>query len=110
MIHDEHTPLLEPPPAQTALEQVEAWVSEAWESRLTSRTRCRELSQQALSLARQEGFLRGEGFALRNLGFCDYQASNFAEALAELSEGLQIAEKLGEPVLERDCLNYIGAI
>ncbi|MCV4615520.1 hypothetical protein OFM04_37025, partial [Escherichia coli] len=69
-------------------ERVEAWVCEAWESRLTSRTRCQELSQEALTLARSVGYLRGEGYALRNLGFCEYQASNFAEALSLLSKGL----------------------
>lgn len=108
--YDEPLPLLEPPPAQTAWEQVEAWVAEAWESRLTSRAHCQKLSQKALALARGEGLLKGEGYALRNLGFCDYQAANFAEALAGLSEGLRIAGVLHDLTLERDCLNYLGAI
>ncbi|GEM87518.1 tetratricopeptide repeat-containing diguanylate cyclase [Meiothermus granaticius] len=110
MVADTPASFLEPPPAPAEVAQVEAWVREAWENRLASRTYSQELSQKALDLARSTGYLQGEGYALRNLGFCQYQASNFTEALPLLSEGLQIAQVLNDAGLERDCLNYIGAI
>lgn len=110
MAPEDRSPLLEPPPPQTVLERIESWIHQAWESRLTSRIQCLELSQQALNLAQTEGYLHGQGYALRNLGFCAYQAANFEEALGQLSQSLRIAGELHDATLERDSLNYIGAI
>jgi len=103
-------PQLESPQPPSLLVEIDQLNQEAWEGRLNSRNRTLELSQSALALAKAEGYRCGLGYALRNLGFCEYATGNYEEALTTLSESLTLAHRLGDQLLERDCLNYIGAV
>lgn len=101
---------VELPQVENLLVRIDALNQEAWEVRLSNRSQCLELSQSALGLSKGQRYQRGRGYALRNLGFCDYAEANYEEALGQLTEGLQIAIEQGDGLLERDCLNYIGAV
>jgi diguanylate cyclase (GGDEF)-like protein len=96
------------PPISRSLE-VRARIDQAWELRFTDTERCHDLSRNAQTqLAPTEEL--DLGYALRNLGFCAYAASDFEVALEQLSSGLHIARTHNDPLLERDCLNFTGAI
>jgi diguanylate cyclase (GGDEF)-like protein len=91
-------------------EDVNLMNDQAWEFRLTDRSRCLELSRQALAKADQINFRLGRGFALRGLGFCAYSSADHTAAYSILNEGLAIALELENPQLERDCLNFLAAV
>ena len=101
--HDSHT-------SSSLLEEVTLLNQQAWELRLTDRSRCLELSRQALEKADQINFRLGRGFALRGLGFCAYSSADHTAAFSILSEGLEIGLELENSQLERDCLNFLAAV
>jgi diguanylate cyclase (GGDEF)-like protein len=101
--HDAYT-------SSSLLEEVTLLNEQAWELRLTDRSRCLELSRQALEKADQINFRLGRGFALRGLGFCAYSSADHTAAFSILSEGLEIGLNLENPQLERDCLNFLAAV
>jgi diguanylate cyclase (GGDEF)-like protein len=92
------------------LEEVTLLNQQAWELRLTDRSRCLELSRLALEKADQINDRLGRGFALRGLGFCAYSSADHTAAFSILSEGLEIGLDLENPQLERDCLNFLAAV
>jgi diguanylate cyclase (GGDEF)-like protein len=91
-------------------EEVKLLNDQAWESRLTDRNHCLELSRQALEKADQINFRLGRGFALRGLGFCAYSSADHTTAFSILNEGLAIGLEFENPQLERDCLNFLAAV
>jgi diguanylate cyclase (GGDEF)-like protein len=92
------------------LEEVTLLNEQAWELRLTDRSRCLELSRQALEKADHINFRLGRGFALRGLGFCAYSSADHTAAFSILNEGLEIGLELHSSRLERDCLNFLAAV
>jgi diguanylate cyclase (GGDEF)-like protein len=95
--------------------EVRTLIFQAWDLRFTDTERCQELSRAALHRLQTQSQLEAEqelelGYTLRNLGFCAYVASDFEQALEQLSSGLHRARTHNDPVLERDCLNFTGAI
>jgi diguanylate cyclase (GGDEF)-like protein len=91
-------------------EEVRLLNDQAWELRLTDRSRCLELSRQALEKADQINDRLGRGFALRGLGFCAYSSADHTAAFSILNEGLEIGSAFENPQLERDCLNFLAAV
>ena len=82
----------------------------AWSLRQTDRERSFNASRTALERAKAIHYRLGQGFALRNLGFCHYVGAAFEQALACLLEGLEVGRESGEGRLIRDCLNFSGAV
>ena len=64
--------------------------------------------KQALQLARQLQFRRGEGWALVRLGSGFREAGNYPAALQIGLQGLRVAEELREPALLGRALNALG--
>ena len=67
-----------------------------------------DYGQQALLLAQQLGFRRGEGWALVRLGSGFREAGNYLAALQVGLEGLRLAEQLRDPDLTGRALNALG--
>jgi diguanylate cyclase (GGDEF)-like protein len=84
--------------------------ADAWSCRLENRNRTKSLSNEALERSSTIGYRRGQGYAVRNLGFCAFQEADFEVAFEHLNESLEIAQETGDMVLERDSLNFHGAI
>lgn len=64
--------------------------------------------KQALQLAQQLGFRRGEGWALVRLGSGFREAGNYPAALQIGLQGLRLAEALRDPALLGRALNALG--
>ena len=64
--------------------------------------------RQALQLAQQLRFRRGEGWALVRLGSGFREAGNYPAALQISLQGLRVAEKLRDPALLGRALNALG--
>ncbi|HET8846990.1 MAG TPA: hypothetical protein VFN35_36345, partial [Ktedonobacteraceae bacterium] len=58
-----------------------------------------KIIQQALDLARSTAFLSGQAYALLNLGEIYQDQSNYAQSLAMIEEGLEIAQGLQDKYL-----------
>ncbi|HMK19581.1 MAG TPA: ATP-binding protein [Chitinophagaceae bacterium] len=66
------------------------------------------IAEEALSLARQLNFVRGEGQALITLGEDHRLGGDFPQALEALFDALQISRSIGNQEMEAGCLNFIG--
>ena len=90
--------------------QIDETLTSAWEERSANLLQSRERSQQALLDSISLSYQRGIGLAQRNLGFHHFMNSEFEQAIRSLSDGLECAKELRDPLLTRDCLNYLGAV
>ncbi len=79
----------------------------AWACRFENRAQSRQLALQALELSPEGHAL---GLALRARAFCDYIDSAYESALQGFTTALEIARDVRDQILERDCLNFIGAV
>jgi diguanylate cyclase (GGDEF)-like protein len=103
---DDFEPILN----RSHLAEIDRQNADAWSCRLESRERTKSLSHQALERSNTIAYRRGQGYAVRNLGFCAFQEADFETAFEHLNESLEIAQEIGDMVLERDSLNFHGAI
>lgn len=69
-----------------------------------------EFAAEALDLARQLGFRKGEAHALRNVGMGYYKKSDYDTAMALCKQALVLAEQANSPRERADVLNTIGII
>jgi diguanylate cyclase (GGDEF)-like protein len=103
---DEFDPILN----RSHLAEIDRQNADAWSCRLESRERTKSMSHQTLERSSTLAYRRGQGYAVRNLGFCAFQEADFETAFEHLGESLEIAQEIGDMVLERDSLNFHGAI
>jgi diguanylate cyclase (GGDEF)-like protein len=103
---DDFEPILN----RSHLAEIDRQNADAWSCRLESRERTKSLSHEALERSSTIAYRRGQGYAVRNLGFCAFQEADFETAFEHLNESLEIAQEIGDMVLERDSLNFHGAI
>lgn len=83
---------------------------EAWELLRGGRGESLEKAEQALELALQGHYLKGEAEALRTIGAIHYTTGDFDQSFSTLSRGLELAREIGEKATARDCVNYSGAV
>ena len=103
---DDFEPILN----RSHLAEIDRQNADAWSCRLESRERTKSLSHETLERSSTIAYRRGQGYAVRNLGFCAFQEADFETAFEHLNESLEIAQEIGDMVLERDSLNFHGAI
>jgi diguanylate cyclase (GGDEF)-like protein len=103
---DDFEPILN----RSHLAEIDRQNADAWSCRLESRERTKSLSHETLERSSTLAYRRGQGYAVRNLGFCAFQEADFEAAFEHLNESLEIAQEIGDMVLERDSLNFHGAI
>ena len=103
---DDFDPILN----RSHLVEIDRLNADAWSCRLENRNRTKSLSHDALERSSTIAYRRGQGYAVRNLGFCAFQEADFETAFEHLNESLEIAQEIGDMVLERDALNFHGAI
>lgn len=68
------------------------------------------LSNQAIELARDAGYKKGEGYAYKNIGLVYYYQGNYVEALESWSKALEIFESIREDAGAANMLSNIGGI
>jgi diguanylate cyclase (GGDEF)-like protein len=86
------------------------WLEDAWASRHHDLERTARLSLEAQDLAERLGDARALGHAARNLGFVAMRRSQYDEAAAQLTRGLEAARAVGDAALEGDCLCYSAMV
>jgi diguanylate cyclase (GGDEF)-like protein len=96
-----------PPASVNPNLEAESLAVDAWVLRHENRTRSRELAQQALE---SDPDPRTRGMALRALAYCDYIDSAYEAALEGFTSALDMARGERDQSLERDCLNFLGAV
>ncbi|WP_347157825.1 tetratricopeptide repeat protein [Pontibacter chitinilyticus] len=67
-------------------------------------------AQQALKLAQQQHFLRGEAYALKSLGLAYVAEGNYPQVLGYWQQSLNIFQRLGDKVGESNMLNNMGVV
>ncbi len=89
---------------------VDASMARAWELRTGHPTEARSLTEDALGSAIALAYRRGAGYGRRNLGYFEFSAGRYENALGQLSEALEIGRELEDHILVRDSLNFLGAV
>ena len=85
--------------------QIEELLHSAWMLRFENRERCLEHSLQGLEQAKEVGHVLAQGFARRNIAYCQFHTGDHAQALHHLDLALEVARNFRDLKLERDCLN-----
>jgi len=75
-------------PQEARIQEIDELNAEAWEIRSKDLATAREWAQQALDLARDAGYAKGEADSLSVLGYCDIAAGNFPDALSQALHAL----------------------
>jgi diguanylate cyclase (GGDEF)-like protein len=84
--------------------QIEELLQSAWAVRFENRERCLEQSLLGLEQAKEVGHLLAQGFAKRNIAFCQFHSGDHAQALYQLDIALEVSRSFDDQKLERDCL------
>jgi signal transduction histidine kinase len=74
---------------ENSAEKVEAMAELAWQIWATDLTRARELSQEALRIAEENGYLQARAYARRNIGLLFFKGANLEESLEHLNWALK---------------------
>jgi diguanylate cyclase (GGDEF)-like protein len=81
-------------------------LEEAWALRQRDQQSCLSLTEQAEQLSTEPIV---QGYVCRNKGYCAFVTGHFLEALEFMIKGREIALQLKDSVLQRDCVNFVGA-
>ena len=89
---------------------IDALNDEAWEIGLSEPARSRELAIEALDLAKKSRYVRGEGLAIRTLGYWHLLASEFEPAHRLTSDALAKLRTVEDAAGQASALNSLGII
>ena len=82
----------------------------ARDMRVSDSTQAFDLCSKALSLSNKIEYLKGQGEALRTLGFCHIRLAKFPEALLYLEQAFPIFQRLNDLKGQSDIYEYKGII
>ncbi len=68
------------------------------------------LSRQAITIAKELRYLKGEALGLKNIGLVHYMKGQYAETLNFWNQSLEVFQELGDKSGEANMFNNIGAI
>jgi len=69
-----------------------------------------DVFEQALDLARENKFKKGEGYALKNIGLVEYYRGNFTQVFDSWTESLQIFESIPDTLGIANLSSNVGVI
>ena len=98
------------PQEQSQVQIIEQLNQTAWEMHVNDSTQSFELSSRALALSNEVGYLKGQGEALRTLGFCHIRLAKFQEALPLLDEAFLLFQQVNDLRGQSDVYEYKGII
>jgi diguanylate cyclase (GGDEF)-like protein len=98
---------MEPSP-EAVRREVDALNEQAWAARNADARRSLDMSTKAYRLAETSGYRRGEAYALRNRGVCQWLLAQYNAALADLLSSLPIFQREGDAAGEASALNWVG--
>ncbi|WP_168734662.1 diguanylate cyclase [Deinococcus sp. KSM4-11] len=90
--------------------EVKEMIDRAWAVRRSDSRVGADLAARAMEIARNGTDERVLGLAHRTQGYYCFDAGNYEEALAHLSQGMDIGVRLDDPGLQADCANFIAAV
>jgi class 3 adenylate cyclase len=89
---------------------VNALIEEAKSHNGTDSAKAVNLSLQALQLAKELGYQKGQAYALKNIGLVYYNKGLFVESFNYWNQALEIFESINEDAGTANMLSNIGAI
>ena len=98
------------PQEQSKVQIIEQLNQTAWGMRVNDSTQSFELSSRALALSNEIGYLKGQGEALRTLGFCHIRLAKFQEALPLLDQAFLLFQQVNDLKGQSDVYEYTGII
>lgn len=96
--------------ASDATERVDALNDLAWELRNFNPERALLLAGEASRSSELTGYQSGLGYALRTVGWCRMQRSEYGLALSTSRQALHLFEELGDDFGASSALNTIGSV
>ena len=96
-----------PPAAPDEIDELNA---RAWELRVSNPQEGIRLAERAGAAARAAGYVRGEAYALRNLGGCRCMLLEHAAALADLAQAEALFTGLDDQAGRASALNWTGNV
>ncbi len=91
-------------------QQAHDLLERAWSLRQGDPRSGGDLADQGMALARQTADDRLLGLAHRTVGFYRYLSGNYEDALAHLSQGMDLSILCDDPSLQADCANFTAAV
>ena len=98
------------PQEQSKVQIIEQLNQTAWGMRVSDSTQSFELSSRALALSNEISYLKGQGEALRTLGFCHIRLAKFQEALPLLDQAFLLFQQVNDLKGQSDVYEYTGII
>ncbi|UBV44346.1 tetratricopeptide repeat protein (plasmid) [Deinococcus taeanensis] len=93
-----------------AVRHIDALIDETWQTRYQDLQVFQAQSRKALEIAEQHDYLKGCGYAHRNLGWAHVNLNDIPQAMDHLTRAQHVATQAADVQLERDCVNILGQV